>query len=74
MSPISFSDPGTEFEIVTSETAHTVDGFWPGEPTGEVRCTECGAIHENVDEIPHDPDCSQRFVHSWWWADQFESA
>jgi hypothetical protein len=63
----SFSDPDTHFELVISETPFTVDGYNKGEPTGEVRCMECDAVHENIDEIPHDEDCSQRFCRSWWW-------
>lgn len=69
----SFADPNTFFNIVVSTTPHTDDGFWPGEPTGEVRCEECGAAHVNVDEIPHEPDCSQRFVHSRWYAETMDA-
>lgn len=60
-------DPETEYELLRSETPHTVDGLWPGEPTGEVACRECGAVAMNVDEIPHESDCSQRFARSEWW-------
>jgi hypothetical protein len=54
---------------VTSDTPPSVDGFAIGEPTGEIECCECGAAHCNVDEIPHDADCSQRFVRSHWWVE-----
>jgi hypothetical protein len=70
----SFADPDTHFEIVESGTPVSVDGFALGEPTGEVRCAECGAVHDNVDEIPHDPTCSQRWVRSRWWAEHLQSA
>ncbi|GGL55271.1 hypothetical protein [Halocalculus aciditolerans] len=63
----SFSDPDTRYQIIKSETPVSVDGFAMGEPTGEVRCCECGASHLNIDEIPHAEDCPQRFVRSDWW-------
>lgn len=65
----SFAEPDTEFELVVSETPVTVDGFAMGEPTGEIVCLECDAQHANIDEIPHDKDCPQRFVHSRWYLD-----
>lgn len=65
----SFSDPDTEFELLRSDTPVSVDGFKLGEPTGEVKCEACGASHLNIDEIPHDEDCPQRFVKSYWWQD-----
>lgn len=65
----SFADPQTEFELVKSDTPVTVDGYAMGEPTGEVSCRYCGATHENIDDIPHDQDCPQRFVHSNWYAE-----
>ena len=67
----SFSDPDTHFSIVRSQTPVSVDGFALHEPTGEVRCEECGAKAMNVDEIPHSPDCSQRFVKSHFWEEHF---
>lgn len=70
----SFTAADTFFHIVVSETPVTVDGFALGEPTGEVECEECGAIAENIDEIPHDADCSQRFVHSAWYLDSAQNA
>lgn len=70
MVPRSFSHPETEFELVTSDSPPTVDGFAIGEPTGEVRCEACGAAHLNVDEIPHASDCPQRWVRSRWWVRQ----
>jgi len=69
MSPKSFADPETHFHLVRSDTPRTVDGFKPGEPTGEVECAECGRVADNVDEIPHAPDCPQRWVRSRWWAE-----
>lgn len=63
----SFADPDTHFHVVVSHTPVTEDGFKMGEPTGEVRCCECGAVDEIVEDIPHDPDCSQRFVVSEYW-------
>lgn len=65
-----FADPRTRFRLLVSETPVTVDGFAMGEPTGEVECLECGATHANIDDIPHDDTCPQRFVHSEWYADQ----
>lgn len=65
----SFTDPDTLFRIIRSDTPVWVDGFKIGEPTGEIECRECGAAHENIDDIPHEEDCSQRFVHSEWYAD-----
>jgi hypothetical protein len=65
----SFADPATHFRVVESETPLTVDGINLGEPTGEIECCSCGAVGENIDEIPHRPDCDQRFVKSHWWVD-----
>lgn len=64
----SFTNPRTHFEVVKSTTPPTVDGFAINEPTGEVRCLECGESNGNIDEIPHKETCSQRFVHSKWYA------
>ena len=65
----SFADPDTHFLLERSETTVDGDGFRLGEPTGRVSCAECRAVAENVDEIPHRRDCSQRFVHSEWYVD-----
>lgn len=65
----SFAEPDTHFKIITSDTPVSVDGFALGEPTGEIKCRECGATHKNIDDIPHAQDCRQRFVHSEWYAD-----
>ena len=65
----SFADPDTHFQLERSETPVNVDGFKLGEPTGRLSCVECQAVAENVDEIPHKRDCSQRFVHSKWYVD-----
>lgn len=70
MSPQSFSDPRTHFRLERSDTPVTVDGFTLGELTGVVECLECGESHTNIDEIPHAPDCDQRWVRSEWWVEQ----
>ena len=67
----SFADPDTEFELVTAESSEGWDGLRAGEPTGEVRCTECGRTAAVVEEIPHTVGCSQRYVASEWWAEHF---
>lgn len=63
----SFTDTDTHYRLIKSDTPPSVDGFRIGEPTGEVECEECGAVAENVDEIPHAKDCGQRFARSDWW-------
>ncbi|MEE6210876.1 hypothetical protein U3A55_12025 [Salarchaeum sp. III] len=65
---LSFADPETHFRIVESDTPVSVDGFAKGEPTGEIECLECGAVHVNIDDIPHDAECPNRFAHSRWYA------
>lgn len=77
MMPRSFADPSTEFEIVCSDSAVTVDGYALGEPKW-LRCPECDADvllteepSPGVDELGHAPNCSQRFVRSRWWREQF---
>ena len=65
----SFANPETHFEIQRSDTPHTDDGLWPGEPTGRIVCLACGEAHYNVDEIPHAETCPQRFVHSRFYDD-----
>ncbi|WP_135807331.1 hypothetical protein [Halorussus marinus] len=69
----SFSDPDTHFAIVRSETPVTEDGYKVGEPK-RLECEECGAgvlLTEEptpgIDELQHQPTCSQRFVKSRWW-------
>ena len=69
----SFAEPDTEFKLERSDTPVDVDGFKLGEPTGRVSCVSCGETAHNVDEIPHDSDCPQRFVHSEWYVDSVES-
>lgn len=74
-----FADPDTEFEILASETPHTEDGYWPGEPKA-LRCPECGAQVQldrdpstpGIDELAHRSDCPQRFVHSHWYRQQLD--
>lgn len=66
----SFADPSTEFELVFEEQPVGSGGLTAERPTGEVSCRECGRVALNVDEIPHAKNCSQRFVHSSWYADQ----
>jgi hypothetical protein len=70
MSGRSFADEDTHFEIVRSATPVDVDGYKLGEPTGEIRCSECGAAAGNVDEIPHAAECPQQRVRSRWWVAQ----
>lgn len=69
MSPRSFADPDTHFTLITSDTPVDVDGHKLGEPTGEVKCDECGRVSGNVDTIPHAPTCAQSNVVSQWWAE-----
>lgn len=66
----SFTDPDTEFKIIRSKTPVDVDGFKLGEPTGEIECCACGRSADVVEEIPHTPECSQRFVISRFWAER----
>ena len=63
----SFADPETHFEIIRSDLPVTVDGFALNEPTGEVRCDECGSVAMCVDQIDHDKGCPQSDVHSRDW-------
>ncbi|WP_135302623.1 hypothetical protein [Haloarcula amylovorans] len=60
----SFADPETLFELVRSQTPVDVDGFKIGEPTGQIRCNECGRSAAAPAYIPHLPDCPQRDVTS----------
>jgi hypothetical protein len=60
--PLSFADPRTHFKLLRGEEGET--GGHINEPTGEIRCELCDATHTNIDEIPHNEDCPQRFVHS----------
>jgi len=66
----SFASPNTHFEIVREEMPVGNGGLTAERPTGEIRCSECGRVAENIDDFPHEPDCSQRFVHSRWYAEQ----
>jgi len=59
----SFSDPGTRFTIVRSESPIAVDGYALGEPKS-LECPECGASvlltaepSPGIDEIGHLPSC-----------------
>lgn len=61
----SFADPETEFYL-PSYPSH-IQGHFKGEPTGEVVCIACWAADMNIDEIPHEMTCPQRFVHSRYW-------
>jgi len=63
----SFADPDTEFELVKSDTPVSVDGHALDEPTGEVRCVECGRISAAPEYIPHLPTCPQGDVTSRWY-------
>lgn len=62
-----FTDPSTHFRLLRSTTPRTVDGFKPGELTGEVECEECGSSAGNIDAISHAKNCGQANVHSSWW-------
>jgi len=75
----TFSDPNTEFELVASSTPITEDGYKMGEPK-LLRCHVCGADvllteepSPGIDELQHDPSCSQRWVKSQWWREQFRA-
>lgn len=65
--PLSFADPRTKFELVRGAEGRS--GGHINEPTGVVRCEACGAKHTNIDDIPHNSDCPQRFVHSRFYVD-----
>lgn len=64
-------DPETKWRIIRSDTPVNVDGFKLGEPTGEIMCEECGKSAMNLDEIPHDSDCPQRWSRTEFWAERF---
>jgi len=66
----SFAEPDTHFEIVREEQGVGDGGLTAERPTGEIRCSECGRVAYNIDDFPHARDCSQRFVHSRWYAEQ----
>lgn len=68
----SFADPSTTFELVFEEQEVGPGGLTAPRPTGEVRCGACGATHYNIDDIPHEQWCPQRFVHSRWYAEQLQ--
>ncbi|GGN84465.1 hypothetical protein [Haloarcula pellucida] len=68
----SFADPSTTFELVFEEVRVGDGGLTAPRPTGEIRCTECGATALNIDDFPHEQDCPQRFVHSRWYAEQLQ--
>ncbi|RDZ61405.1 hypothetical protein C5B90_19220 [Haloferax sp. Atlit-12N] len=76
--PRSFSDLDTYFEIVRSETSISNDGLRMREPKA-LRCSECGAQlpltrerSPGIEELPHEPGCSQRYVTSRYWIRQFQ--
>lgn len=69
MSPRSFTDPETHFELVRSETPVDVDGFKLGEPTGEVECCCCGASAAAPEYIAHEDGCAQADVTSRYYDD-----
>jgi|GEM_PF-2767308 len=64
----SFADEDTHFIVLESDTPWTVDGYNLGEPTGDIKCAECGAVAGNIDEIDHNlvdgEKCDQEDVHS----------
>lgn len=70
-------DPDVEYEIQRSETPVSVDGYKLGEPKW-FACAECGARvllteepSPGLDELQHEPDCSQRFARTEWWREHF---
>ena len=65
--PLSFADSRTHFRLPRGGEGKT--GGHIDEPTGEVECMACGRSAQNVDEIPHQPDCPQRYVHSEYYLD-----
>jgi len=67
----SFVEADTEFILVREEQPVGHGGLTAERPTGEVKCAECGRMSDNVDEIPHAQDCSQRGVHSHWYVESF---
>jgi len=60
--PLSFADPRTKFKLLRGSKGKT--GGHINEPTGQIQCELCEAMHTNIDEIPHEEDCPQRYVHS----------
>lgn len=68
----SFSHPGTHYHFVRKHT-RTVNGRAAARPTGMVQCCECGQEHLSIDEIPHENDCTQRFVKSRWWVESMKN-
>ncbi|WP_207891208.1 hypothetical protein [Natrarchaeobius oligotrophus] len=65
--------PDTEYQVVRSETPVWDDGFKIGEPTGMIQCCGCEKRALNIDEIPHDPDCAQRWAKTDFWRDRFNA-
>ena len=79
MTPSPF-DPETNYVIEESGTPVSEDGYKHNEPRWLV-CGECGASVEitpepsaGVDELPHAPECPQRFARCEWWRETFASA
>lgn len=73
--PKSFSDPDTHFHLIRGSAGRPVaenGSRRRNQWTGEIRCCECGSVGENIDEIPHRPECSQRWVRSRFWQHEFE--
>jgi hypothetical protein len=73
-------DAETSYVIEDSGTPVSEDGYKHNEPRWLV-CGACGASVEltpepsaGVDELPHDPDCPQRFAKTHWWREQFQQA
>lgn len=71
-------DEQTEYEIIHSDSPVDIDGYKLGEPCA-LRCATCSAHipltrepSAGIDELPHDPECPQRWVRSEWWRRQFE--
>lgn len=75
----SFADPDTHYELLTRPGPEQNNGPVDGKPTGEVKClgtcadgSACGGVAMNVDDLPHDPTCDQRFAHSRWYVEMLD--
>ncbi|MFW5896200.1 MAG: hypothetical protein ACOCUA_02330 [archaeon] len=70
----------THYRIVSSRSPLDEDGYKIGEPK-RLECEACGASVQlteepsaGVDELPHSPDCLQRWARSEWWTHRFLEA
>jgi uncharacterized Zn finger protein len=58
--------------LLRDEQSVGTGGLTAPRPTGKVQCRECGAVHTNIDDIPHAKRCSQRFVRSRWYLEMLD--